>query len=330
MADVKKKSPAYETVRQAYVVMKNEIKKYFSGKRMLLFLILLAIILAILTSAPYLIGKDEFSEGQMLTMYLSMAPLVVLMAATLFASITIVSEYEERTALIVFTRPISKGSIFLGKLTASLLVSIAFVALYYIYAAIMMAVYFGNVDSGVPASFGLSCAYAVGCIGVAMLVSAVMKKSNTATILTFVILMIVITAASMVLSIAGFDVSWMIDQASGSISTCSPGYREYTDAQIQQLALVLMSPEAFIDFEAYGTWLVTNFSQFATLDPVYVGEFLKLNLLASGAWNLEVMGTVLSGMTVEVPNVMRDTFVMLGWGFFALIASFILFLRREF
>ena len=60
-------NPVLESVRQAYVVMKNEIKKYFSGKRMLLFLVLLAIVLVILTSAPFLIGSD-FSEGQMLTM----------------------------------------------------------------------------------------------------------------------------------------------------------------------------------------------------------------------------------------------------------------------
>ncbi len=330
MADIKTKSPVKETFRQAYVVMKNEIKKYFSGKRMLLFLILLAIILAILTSAPFLIDAEEFSEGQMLTMYLSMAPLVVLMGATLFASITIVSEYEERTALIVFTRPISKASIFLGKLTASLLVTIAFVALYYIYATIMLLVYFGSVDSGVPVSFGLSCAYAIGCIGVAMLVSAVMKKSNTATILTFVILMIVITAASMVLSIAGFDVAWMIDQASGSISTCSPGYREYTDSQIQQMATLLMSPDVFIDFELYAEGLIyvagSGFGFTATdLAPV-----LRDVLLYSGSWNLEVIGTFLSGMSVDVPNVMKDTFVMLGWGVVALVAAFILFLRREF
>ena len=33
-----------ESLRQAFVVMKNEIKKYFSGKRMFVFLALLAII----------------------------------------------------------------------------------------------------------------------------------------------------------------------------------------------------------------------------------------------------------------------------------------------
>ena len=322
--------PVYETFRQAYVVMKNEIKKYFSGKRMLLFLVLLGVILAILTSAPFLIGND-FSEGQMLTMYLSMAPLVVLMAVTLFASITIVSEYEERTALIVFTRPISKGSIFLGKLTASALVTVMFVAVYYIYATLMMVIYFGSVDSGVPTSFGLSCAYAIGCIGVAMLVSSVMKKSNTATILTFVILMIVVSAASMVLGIAGFDVSWMIDQASGSISTCSPGYREYTDAQIQQLATLLMSPDAFINFNTYSEYLLSMVSGISV--PFTAEQFalvLKGALLQSGSWGLAELGAVFGEMTVEVPNIMKDTFTMLAWGAISLAAAFFMFLRREF
>ena len=328
--DGNNRSPVYETFRQAYVVMKNEIKKYFSGKRMLLFLVLLGVILAILTSAPFLIGND-FSEGQMLTMYLSMAPLVVLMAVTLFASITIVSEYEERTALIVFTRPISKGSIFLGKLTASALVTVMFVAVYYIYATIMMAIYFGSVDSGVPTSFGLSCAYAIGCIGVAMLVSSVMKKSNTATILTFVILMIVVSAASMVLGIAGFDVSWMIDQASGSISTCSPGYREYTDAQIQQLATLLMSPDAFINFNTYSEYLLSMVSGISV--PFTAEQFalvLKGALLQSGSWGLAELGAVFGEMTVEVPNIMKDTFTMLAWGAISLAAAFFMFLRREF
>ena len=321
--NVNNKSPVVETFRQAYVVMKNEIKKYFSGKRMLLFLVLLVIILAILTSAPFLVG-EEFEEGQMLTMYLSMAPLVVLMAATLFASITIVSEYEERTALIVFTRPISKGSIFLGKFVASLIVTFGFVALYYLYAVLMMNIYFGSVDSGIAPSFGLSCAYAIGCIGVAMLVSAVMKKSNTATILTFVALMIVVTAASMVLSIAGFDVTWMIDQASGSISTCSPGYREYSNEQIQQLGLVLMDPNEFINFNLYSIWVN------AELGSNITASALAQGLIDSNAWRLEQFGVFLTEMAVEAPDVTRDAFVMLGWGFVSLIAAFILFLKREF
>lgn len=313
----------YETFRQAYVVMKNEIKKYFSGKRMLLFLVLLVIILAVLTSAPYLVG-DGFSEGQMLSMYLTMAPLVVLMGSTLFASITIVSEYEERTALIVFTRPISKTSIFLGKFSASIVVTIAFTALYYLYSVVMMSVYFGNIDSGIPASFGLSCAYAFGCIGIAMLISGVMKKSNTATILTFVVLMILITAVSMVLSIAGFNVDWMIDQASTSISSCSPGYREYSDAQMQAIAALLMDVSNFINFEKFREILLA-----AGLTPDNIVTVITA-LSNSEVWNLAALGEMLGEMSVQVPNVLRDIAVMFSWGLLSLIAAFIMFLRREF
>ncbi|MBE6517102.1 MAG: ABC transporter permease [Thermoplasmata archaeon] len=322
MAD---RSPIYETFRQAYVVMKNEIKKYFSGKRMLLFLVLLVIILAILTSAPFLVGKD-FSEGQMLTMYLTMSPLVVLMGATLFASITIVSEYEERTALIVFTRPISKASIFLGKLAASLIVTIAFTALYYLYAIVMMALHFGSIDSGMAASFGLSVAYAVGCIGIAMLISTVMKKSNTATILTFVAIMIVISAASMVLSIAGFDVSWMIDQASGSIATCSPGYREYTDMQIQGIAAALLNVENFVSIPDF----VTALNGLVTATPTITSEIILEAFSSPGVWNFAALGEALGEMSVQVPDVAKDALVMVAWGAVSLVAAFILFLRREF
>lgn len=323
--NINNKSAVTETFRQAYVVMKNEIKKYFSGKRMLLFLVLLVIILAILTSAPYLVGED-FNEGQMLTMYLSMAPLVVLMGATLFASITIVSEYEERTALIVFTRPISKGSIFIGKMVASLIVTIAFTALYYLYAIIMMQAYFGSIDSGMGTSFGLSCAYAVGCIGVAMLVSAVMKKSNTATILTFVILMIIITAASMVLSIAGLDVSWMIDQASSSISTCSPGYREYSDAQIQMLAAALLSVENFVSIPDF----VEALNLVSSVTPAITTQDVLAAFSAPGVWNLSALGNVLGEMSVPVPDVVKDATVMVVWGLIAFVLAFLRFLRREF
>ncbi|MGN1045347.1 MAG: ABC transporter permease [Candidatus Methanomethylophilaceae archaeon] len=317
-------NPVLESARQAYVVMKNEIKKYFSGKRMLLFLVLLAIVLAILTSAPFLIGTD-FSEGQMLSMYLTMSPLIVLMAATLFASITIVSEYEERTALIVFTRPISKASIFFGKLAASLIVTIGFVLLYYLYAVIMMAIQFGSVDPGLPTSFGLACAYAFGCIGIAMMISSFMKKSNTATILTFVALMIVISAASMVLGLAGMDVSWMIDQASGSISTCSPGYRDYTNEQFQLMAQMMMDPASFIDFETFVTALASSFPPFSA-----TAEAVKTVMVDSGSWTFGAIGELFGSMSVSEPDVLKNTVTMLAWGAVSLVGSFVLFLRREF
>jgi hypothetical protein len=131
------------------------------------------------------------------------------------------------------------------------------------------------------------------------------------------------------------DVSWMIDQASGSISTCSPGYREYSDAQIQQLAMVLMSPDMFIDFELYSEALIAYISPLigGSLPAGVADQFpivLQGTLLQSGAWNLGELGALFGEMSTPIPDVMKDTFIMLGWGVVSLIGSFILFLRREF
>ena len=189
-----------EATRQAFVVMKNEIKKYFSGKRMFVFLALMGIIVFVIVVAPYMFGSEANP-----VYFLMMSALVVLMAATLFASISIVSEYEERTALIVFTRPIRKTSIFVGKALACIVLTVGFTALYYIIAAIVSLVIKGDVSVDLLTSFGLACAYAFGTIGIAMFVSSIMKKGSTATIITFVILAVIITAFSLVLNAANVN-----------------------------------------------------------------------------------------------------------------------------
>ena len=70
-----------ESSRQGYVVMKNEIKKFFSGRRMFIFLAMVALILAILTVAPYLLGTELPDDPGRLSMgYIKMSPMIVLMA----------------------------------------------------------------------------------------------------------------------------------------------------------------------------------------------------------------------------------------------------------
>ena len=311
-----------EAVRQSLVVMKNEIKKYFSGKRMFVFLALLGIIVFVIVFAPYMFGNEANP-----TYFLMMSSLVVLMASTLFASISIVSEYEERTALIVFTRPIRKTSIFAGKALACLVLTIGFTALYYIIAIIVSAAVKGSVSGDMFTSFGLACAYAFGTIGIAMFVSSIMKKGSTATIITFVILAIIITAFSLVLNAANVDSFWMIDQAAGSIETCSQDYRDMTNAAIEQLINALMDPTNFIHFDKFASNLDTY--QGVIIAPDVLLNGLVPNL-ADSAWDLSALANNTGAMEVKAPDYVRDTFVMIGWGVVGMIAAFVAFLRREF
>lgn len=312
-----------EAARQSFVVMKNEIKKYFSGKRMYVFSALLAIIVFVIVVAPYMFGGEAHP-----VYFLMMSSLVVLMAATLFASISIVSEYEERTALIVFTRPIRKTSIFVGKALACLVLTIGFMILYYVIAIIVSAAINHSVSNDIFVSLGLACAYAFGTVGIAMFVSSIMKKGSTATIITFVILAVIITAFSLVLNAANVESFWMIDQAANSITTCSQEYRDMTNEQIEQLINALVDPNTFIDFDLYAAMMQT-FTPGVDKAQLIAG-MVTPDAEGTTAWSLAALADLMGNMQVVEPNYVRDVFVMIGWGAIAMVGAFVAFLRREF
>ncbi|MFA6710112.1 MAG: ABC transporter permease [Candidatus Methanomethylophilaceae archaeon] len=219
-----------DDLRQSYVVMKNEMTKFFRGKRMLLFLALIVTVLLLITVLPYALGSSLSKDPkEIIVTYVSFVSLIVLLAATLFASVTIVSEYEERTALILFTRPIKKSSIFLGKFLASLVIGVAFVGLYYLSVALISLIVAGGVDVGLAKSLLLALMYVIGTFGVAMLISSVMKKASTSTIIVFVILLMILPIISAIVIVSQtpditnldsyYDAWWMLDQAANAITS---------------------------------------------------------------------------------------------------------------
>lgn len=218
-----------DDLRQSYVVMKNEMTKFFRGKRMLLFLALVVTVLLLITVLPYALGGGLPKDPkELIVTYVSFVSLLILLAATLFASVTIVSEYEERTALILFTRPIKKSSIFLGKFLASLIIGIAFVGLYYLLVALISLIVAGGVDIGLAKSLLLALMYVIGTFGIAILISSVMKKASTSTIVVFMMLLIILPIISAVVIVSlttdiynvdsYYDAWWMLDQAANAIT----------------------------------------------------------------------------------------------------------------
>ena len=310
-----------ESSRQGYVVMKNEIKKFFSGKRMLIFLAMVVLILAILTVAPYLLGTELPDDPGRLSMgYIKMSPMIVLMAASLFASISIVSEYEERTALIIFTRPIRKVSIFGGKFAAAFLVNVAFTGLYYLVTAVVSLIVAHGIDPDLYTSFGLAVAFAFAVSGIAILFSSFVKKSSVATIFTFVTPLIVLPTISMVLQMADMNVSWMLDQAAAAIANCSEAVRDMTNSVLEQLAVVMSDPTYLFNMEdliaqlnaAAGSEVFSTVNVVPILTDCYLG------------------GMDIESMMLSAPDVVRDALVMVAWGAVSMIVAFILFVRREF
>ncbi|WII08811.1 ABC transporter permease subunit [Methanomassiliicoccales archaeon LGM-DZ1] len=242
-----------DDVRQSFVVMKNEFRKFFYGKKMLLFLGLTVAVLALII--VMIAALDPFSDEddkKRLTeaMFISFYAFIILIAVTLFGATSIVSEYEERTALILFTKPIRKSSIYMGKLLASIVLTFVFTCVYYAVSAVFCAVFCG-IGTEMLVSFGLSACYIFGANGVALLISTMMKKSSTSSIVVFMLFLILFTVISSVIEAgAGSGTAfWMIDQASAGISnSLSDSY----DDGIRDAAVMLIWGAAA---SAAGYWL---------------------------------------------------------------------------
>ena len=253
--------------------------------------------------------------------YIKMSPMIVLMAASLFASISIVSEYEERTALIIFTRPIRKISIFGGKFMAAFLTNIAFTGLYYLITALVSLIVAHGVDPDLLPSFGLAVTFAFAVSGIAIFFSSFLKKASLATIFTFVTPLIILPAMSMVLGMADMNVSWMLDQAAGSIANCSEAVRDMTNQTLQALSESLKDPGSVLDIPALIEMLNTTAGSevfnMTNIMPIlmqcYFGSFIDF-----------------SGAMLSAPDVAHDALIMIGWGAVFVVVSFILFIRREF
>jgi len=235
--------------RQTWVVAKNEALKFVSGRRFLVYVILMALTFGLITFLPYVFGGSiGNTPGKVLSHYVSFIGYLVLLAATLFASVTIVSEFEERTALIVFPRPVKKTTFFVGKLLACFVLEAVMIVAFYACVALVSLIAAGSVPFSALTSLGMALIYVFAASGIATMISSLMKKGSTSAILTFVVLLLIIPIVSGVMSSAGNMNAWfMLDQASTSISYCVPEYLAQVNQTITDIMTQLgMDPTPYL------------------------------------------------------------------------------------
>ncbi|MCL2147859.1 MAG: ABC transporter permease [Methanomassiliicoccaceae archaeon] len=241
--------------RQSYVVAKNEIRKFIRGKRFTVYVALTALVFGLMTFLPYIVGGDlRDIPGGLLTLYTAWVYLLALLAATLFASIVIVSEFEERTALVLFTRPIKKTSIFVGKLLGCLILETAMIATYYAGTAAVLLIIEGSVSIDLLISLGMALLYLLAASGIAVFFSSILKKGSTSSIVTFFTLFLFIRIISVILMIFSDTDPWfMIDQASNAI--IAPDMLSYLD-MMQDTVRAALTMVAWGAVSIVSAWLV--------------------------------------------------------------------------
>jgi len=209
-----------DDVSQILTVATYEVRKYLRSRRLLGMLILLGIIIALILGLPPALGAKYPSEpNSFVATFATFTGILVILGGVLFAADALVSEHEKRTGYFLFPNPVRREVLVLGKLVASLLTSAAVLTLYYLVATVAALAITGATTWEIGLSYAYALAYMCAVVGVAYLLSSLLKSTVAATVLTFGLFFLIFTILGALLFNAGKVDPWFIpSSASGIIS----------------------------------------------------------------------------------------------------------------
>lgn len=297
----------FSDFRQIAMVAKNELIKGMRGKKFLVSFIIILIVFGLITVMPYVTGSgwDGKSSGEILSAYLSNLSMIVLLIVALLSSVAIVSEFEERTALILFTRPIRRTSIFLGKVLFCFIIEALIVLVYYLLVLGVLLIFVGEVPLNLGISLAFALLYIFATSGIAFVISSFIKKGSVCTIITLLVLVMIIP---LVTKMINGNTWYMLDTAGNTIITCIPEYVESFNQAINQWIVQMQTAIDYLETSS---------------DPIIkqVAQFMQM-----------MVDTHMYGFMAPIatPNILREAGVLLVWGVAAYIISWVKFIRREF
>lgn len=197
-----------------WLSLRFELLKHLKRRR-------LAILVALATVLPLLplIRTPDTALG-FAGNSLSFVTVLIIVSAAMFAGDAVCGEFEKKTSLFLFPTPQSRASIFAGKYLAALLCTFLVVALWYVVLTLEAFVLYGweEIPTELWKSFMTSLLFSAAAVGIAFLISSALKRSISATILVFLILMMVMPIAVMVMTLLESE-PWFIVTYSGNLIT---------------------------------------------------------------------------------------------------------------
>ncbi len=255
-----------DDLRQSVVVTRNELRKFLRGKKMLLFASLIAVVLVLMVALPYLLGEGYQNEYELSMVFVMFVAIIIELAGILFTATSLVSEYEERTALILFTRPIRKRAIFIGKLIASIIVMTAFSIFYFAFTVLFSQIAVGGVLDTLWKAFLLTFPALFAVCGVSMLMSSLFKKGSTASIMSMVVMLLLISlVVNIIAMFSSLPTWWGFNEAMDAILYSLGDFTvtgvpvHYTDADLWRSAYVLVTWGLATNMLAYAIFRKRDF-----------------------------------------------------------------------
>jgi ABC-2 type transport system permease protein len=196
------------------VVINYEFLKHIRRAR--LYIILGIVLLAealVLILIPTLTDGYPKSVNVMAAM-LTAGPSLAALGAVFFAGDAIAGEYEQKTGFLLFTNPIKKEMLWIGKYLAGFIAVTLMMIFSYIIIAVALLVIYHQVPGSIFKSFGMAEFYAAATLSTTFFFSAISKGSMGATIITLVFVWVICGILESVLAFTG-NPYWFVLSAGG-------------------------------------------------------------------------------------------------------------------
>ena len=206
------------------VVTWCEFLKHLRRRRLYAIIgVVIAAELAVLIGLPVL--GEGYPDNVMVTAaMLSIGPSLATIGAVFFAGDAIAGEFERKTGYILFTNPVRRTTLVIGKYLACCAALILLVVLGYVIVCISLLGIYGHVPIETAKSFGLSLLFAGSVLSLTFFFSSISKGAMGATVITLVFIMVISGVLDGVLMMAGQPSWFLLSKAGDSVITVYGGY----------------------------------------------------------------------------------------------------------
>ncbi len=201
------------------IVTEYEFLKHIRRKRLYVILGLTVIAeLAVLILVPVL-GEEGYPDSVMvMAAMLTVGPSLATLGAIFFAGDAIAGEFESKTGFILFTNPVRRTTLVIGKYLACYAAVALLVILGYVIVTISLLAIYGTVPIETLSSFGLCLLYAGAVLSVTFFFSAISKGAMGATVITLVFIMVISAIIESVLAFTNNPYWFLISAGGDSIA----------------------------------------------------------------------------------------------------------------
>jgi len=179
--------------RQLLTVTRYELLKYLRSRRLLAAIILATVVPLLILLIPLLVGlENPVNISDFLIQFVSFMDILIVIGVTLFGADTLVSEFQHKTAYLLFPNPVTRAGIFFGKYLASAIAT--FIMILVFYGIIGIASFGFYLDLPIQLFYSLSVAglYALSLLALAFFISSIMRGSTGSTVLTFLLFFLIL------------------------------------------------------------------------------------------------------------------------------------------